>query len=32
VNIHVTAINPVAEPASETTNRGLAYAGMLGVL
>ncbi|AQZ62757.1 unnamed protein product [[Actinomadura] parvosata subsp. kistnae] len=32
VTIQVTAINPVAEPASETVNRGLAYAGMLGVL
>ncbi|MEU5863497.1 hypothetical protein ABZ815_20170 [Nonomuraea sp. NPDC047529] len=32
VNIQVTAINPVAEPTSETVNRGLAYAGMLGVL
>ncbi|MEU4511783.1 hypothetical protein AB0G05_20005 [Nonomuraea wenchangensis] len=31
-NIHVTAINPAAETTSETVNRGLAYAGMLGVL
>jgi hypothetical protein len=32
VNSQVTAINPVAEPTSETANKGLAYAGMLGVL
>ncbi|MET7334375.1 hypothetical protein [Nonomuraea sp. NPDC005650] len=32
VNIHVTTINPAAETTSETVNRGLAYAGMLGVL
>ncbi|MFI6909649.1 hypothetical protein ACIBKY_50900 [Nonomuraea sp. NPDC050394] len=32
VTVHVTAINPVAEPTSDTVNRGLAYAGMLGVL
>lgn len=30
--IHVTAINPQAEPTSDTVNRGLAYAGMLGVV
>ncbi|MEU1883435.1 hypothetical protein ABZ470_39530 [Streptosporangium sp. NPDC020072] len=30
--INVTTINPVAEPTSEVVNRGLAYAGMLGVL
>ncbi|MEV0387047.1 hypothetical protein [Nonomuraea sp. NPDC050643] len=32
VNISVTTINPAAETTSETVNRGLAYAGMLGVL
>jgi hypothetical protein len=32
VNIQVTTINPVAEPTSETVNRTLAYAGMLGVV
>ncbi|TMR91461.1 hypothetical protein [Nonomuraea basaltis] len=32
VNIQVTTINPAAETTSETVNRGLAYAGMLGVL
>ncbi|MDF5756664.1 hypothetical protein [Spongiactinospora sp. TRM90649] len=32
VNIQVTTINPVAEPTSEVVNRGLAYAGLLGVL
>ncbi|MEV4806759.1 hypothetical protein AB0K18_42765 [Nonomuraea sp. NPDC049421] len=30
--IHVTAINPQAEATSDTINRGLAYAGMLGVV
>ncbi|MGW4639547.1 phage tail protein [Sphaerisporangium sp. NPDC004334] len=30
--INVTAINPQAEPTSDTINRGLSYAGMLGVL
>lgn len=32
VNITVNTYNPQAEPTSSTINRGLAYAGMLGVL
>ncbi|GAA0934974.1 hypothetical protein [Nonomuraea longicatena] len=32
VNITVHTYNPQAEPTSSTINRGLAYAGMLGVL
>ncbi len=30
--IHVTAINPQAETTSETVNRGLQYAGLMGVI